>query len=356
MSTFAVSVERIAEIWAHPNADRLDMARLSSMSYQFVVAKGMYTVGEPVVYFPIDSVLPDSLAEKLELKGKLAGADKNRVKTVRLRGEISQGVVAKPQHILPDWDESKYHEGEDVAAQLGVTKYDPPPIVSQAGLLVPLPDMVSVYDIEGAERFAAIVEGYLLTQPVTITEKLEGSHFSASLYASGDIAVCQRRFRIEPIESAEHDWHKAARAYGILDALPRLKQKLEQQGLSVQVVTVRGEMIGTGIQGNYYKLPKRQLYLFEIEVNGIPLDVQPYLDLVEEFGLPSVPVLAVNQSLLEWLAGRSLAAASNGKSLINPALMREGIVIRPMVEARDTTFGRVIIKQRSPDYLAVSDY
>jgi len=41
---------------------------------------------------------------------------------------------------------------------------------------------------------------------------------------------------------------------------------------------------------------------------------------------------------------------------LNTAALREGIVIRPMIEQRDERLGRVILKQRSPDYLANSDF
>src|SRR5688572_4052170 len=153
MSTFAVSLERIENVWEHPNADRLDMARLRSMTYQFVIAKGSYQPGDLVVYFPIDSILPEHVIAAIGLTGKLSGADKNRVKTVRLRGEISQGVVASPDVLIPNWkDGADYYEGQDITELLGVTKYEPPVVPIQAGKLVALPSLVSMYDIEGAER------------------------------------------------------------------------------------------------------------------------------------------------------------------------------------------------------------
>jgi RNA ligase (TIGR02306 family) len=328
------------------------------MSYQFVIAKGSYHPGDLIVYFPIDSILPDPIIEAIGLTGKLAGPQKNRIKTVRLRGEISQGIVASPEALIPDWGNgSGFTDGYDVTDLLGVTKYEPPVIPSQAGNLVPLPNLVSVYDIEGAERFGPQVDQYLIDSPVMITEKLEGSHFAASIDASGDISVSQRRFRIEPVAGAEHDWHKAARLSGLLDKLPHIKADLESRfGRSAEVITVRGEMIGPGIQGNYYKLPAQALRIFEIETDGQPVDVDTFLDLVQRHQIEIVPVLAKDVILRDWLAGRNLAQASNGLSEINPALAREGIVIRPMREARSELLGRVIIKQRSPEYLAVSEY
>jgi RNA ligase (TIGR02306 family) len=275
------------------------------------------------------------------------------VKTVKLRGAISQGIVTSPQDVLPD---GNFVEGQDITELLGVTKYEPPVVAGAGGNLIALPPLVSIYDIEGAERFTAQVEKYLLDVPVMVTEKLEGSHFAASISADG-IAVCQRRFRIDPIDSVEHDWHKAARKSGLLEKLPALKAEIEQRfDHPVQVVTVRGEMIGPSIQGNHYRLPTQVLRIFEIEADGIPLEVQPYLDLVAQFQLDTVPLLVFGVTLREWLAGQTLSQASNGLSILNPDVVREGVVIRPLLEMRDEDLGRVIIKQRSPVYLAGSDY
>ncbi|HEU4538843.1 MAG TPA: RNA ligase (ATP) [Polyangiaceae bacterium] len=350
MSIFAVTVEQIREVWPHPNADRLELARLASMSFQFVIAKGAYRPGDAVVYFPIDSVLPAPLVERLGLVGKLAGASKDRVKTVRLRGEISQGVVASLD-LLPA-GEAAPAPGDDLTARLGVTKYEPPPVTTEGGELVPLPQLVSVYDIEGAERFQALLEAHLLDVPVAITEKLEGSHFAASLDAAGEIAICQRRFRIKPLPGVEHTWHAVARAAGVLDALPALARELGGPAM----VTLRGEVIGPGVQGNHYRLPARRLVAFELEADGVAVDAPTFFSLCERFGLEHAPALARGATLREWLGGKSVAEASNGPSALNPAVAREGIVVRPWREARDASFGRVILKQRSPSYLAQSDY
>jgi hypothetical protein len=129
-----------------------------------------------------------------------------------------------------------------------VIKYEPPIIPSQAGNLVPLPNLVSLYDIEGAERFGEQVDKYLLDAPI---------------------------------------------------------------------------------------------------------EVEPYLDLIGQFAIETV---ALNVILRDWLARRSITEASNGFSVLNPAVIREGIVIRPMHEMRNEALGRVVIKRRSPECLVVSEY
>jgi len=347
MSTFAVTIEQIDRVWAHPNADRLELASLKGMTYQFCVMKAAYAEGDRVVYFPIDSLLPADLIEKLGLTGKLAGKDRSRISTVKLRGEISQGVVCPPEHILP-----ADVNGHDLAELLGITKYEPPEPSIKGGRLVKLPMLVGVYDIEGADRYANIAE-MLMDVPVSITEKLEGSHFAASLHRDGSYAVCQRRYQIVTDEGQTHDWHTAADEAGVRGALDQLWARFQPKA----VVTVRGEVVGASVQGNLYQMKKRKVYFFEIEVDGSPIRAAEALDALREAGLETVPVLAHGIPLREFLGGCSVAEASTAPTQLPEAgerILREGIVIRPMDELEDTGFGRIIIKQRSPEYLAWS--
>lgn len=350
MSTFAVTIERIASIWPHSNADRLELARLASMTFQFAVAKGIYQSGDQVVYFPLDSLLPQDLIDRLGLDGKLSGKQKNRIKTVRLRGEISQGVVAPIAEVLPA---GQYVEGQDVTTVLGVEKYEPPAVVDTNGRLTALPATVGVYDIEGADRFPDVAEA-LMDVPAIITEKLEGSHFAATLEADGTFSVSQRRHRIEPVPGAEHTWWKVARQMDLRAKCEALMAAYP----GAQVVTLRGEMVGPRIQGNIYGLADHRVYLFEAEINGQAISAPEFAALIVqmEWADQAVPhLLRAETTLREWLAGRSVAKASNGASQINPSVAREGIVIRPAAEGWHDRIGRLIIKQRSPEYLAGAD-
>jgi RNA ligase (TIGR02306 family) len=348
MSTFAVTIESIDRVWAHPNADRLELASLRGMRYQFCIPKGEYAPGDTVVYFPIDSLLPPALIETLGLTGKLRGKEADRIATVKLRGEISQGVVAHPAMVLPA--EFVLNGHHDVTDLLGVTKYEAPEVSIRGGKLVSLPDMVSVYDIEGADRFPNIAD-MLLDVPVVVTEKVEGSHFSASLYADGSLAICQRRFRILTEDGEIHDWHAAAEREGVPDALRKLWEMTGAQ----HAATLRGEVIGPSVQGNLYGLKERTILFFEVEIDGKSIEAEQALALIAAVGLKHVPVLASGQSLRAFLDDRSVQQASTGKTAVpgvsNPDMLREGIVIRPITEMRDESFGRVIIKQRSPAYL-----
>ena len=185
MSQFAVDVRTVESVSPHPNADRLELATVDGLLYQMVVGKGEFTVGDPAIYFPLDAVLPEQLRMTL-------GLPRNRIKTVKLRGQISQGVLV-PLHKLP----ALVPSGADLAGALGVTKYEPEECVGQGGArMTTLPAGLSVYDIENAERHKADWAA-LLASPHVVTEKLEGTNFCAHIDEDGVFRVCSRRHTVE---------------------------------------------------------------------------------------------------------------------------------------------------------------
>ena len=91
MATFKVSVEKVNKVIDHPDADRLSIVQV--LGYNVITKKNEFKEGNLVVYIPTQAVLPDTVIEELNLKGKLAGSKKNRVKEVRLRGVFSEGLI-----------------------------------------------------------------------------------------------------------------------------------------------------------------------------------------------------------------------------------------------------------------------
>jgi RNA ligase (TIGR02306 family) len=92
-----MAVLSLKSVAPHSNVDRLEIATCASMSYQFVVLKGKHTVGDQALYFPVDGLLLETRIEKRGLRGRLSGAVCNRVKTVKLRVQLSQGLVEFPE-------------------------------------------------------------------------------------------------------------------------------------------------------------------------------------------------------------------------------------------------------------------
>ena len=91
MAEFEVNVVKIDRIEDHPNADALELAIIGG--YRAIVKIGEFKAGDPVVYIPEAAIIPQYLLEDMGLEGYLAGKDKNRVKAIKLRGILSQGLV-----------------------------------------------------------------------------------------------------------------------------------------------------------------------------------------------------------------------------------------------------------------------
>lgn len=376
MSKFAVEVRTISQVIQHPNADRLTIYKVDGLGYQFI-SNVKYEVGDRVVYFPIDSVMPPRLIEAFELGTMLAGKEHNRVKTIRLRGQVSQGFVADLKSVIPLIEDNEKHRDLvallqlatadlstiDLTEVLGVTKYEPPAVPCQNGDLVPLPLGSSMYDIEGCDNFPDVVQWLIDQQiPVMVTEKLEGQNFSVTVTNQGEEFVSQRRFSIREKDGGEHDMWAVARREGWLDFAKKILQDLNADD-----VTLYGEHCGPGVQGNYYKLKEQHVFCFDLKVNGQWLSASEWLDVMngQSFDPPTVPLLSdIHEGVLldEWLDGRTLQQASNGKSklwaenkFIAKERLREGIVIRPfnhVTHPFEGTIGsRLIIKQRDPVYL-----
>lgn len=374
MSYFGVTTEKIETVKHHPNADRLDICTLKGMSFQFVTGRDQYRAGEVVLYFPVDSIIPLELQRKMGVEGMLAGKNKDRVKTVRLRGEISQGLVG-PQSLAEGWAtisddvcKTKSEWGVEIAEWLGVTKYEPPVVPCKSGNLLPLPCGLSAYDIEGAERNMDAVKR-LMNEEVVVTEKVEGQNFSISHDpVEGRVYVNQRNFTIEEIEAGEHQLWRLARNAGLIPTGTPSVDVIDLSFLGFLAgvyptarITVYGEAYGPGIQGNLYQVPNTQVRLFDIKINDEFLDFPTFIGLIhmhwridykfQPSNSITVPVLFTGR-LEDWLGGETIAQRSSGSSAINCNVLREGVVIRPFIEQRHPEIGRLIIKQRDPVYLA----
>ena len=164
MSTLRAEVVRVV-VEPHPNADRLDLVKVKG--WQCVSAKGQFKTGDLAIYLPVDSVLPAPLVSELGIEKMYS----KRLRTIKLRGYISQGVVMK--YSLPPFDGTMMNplcEGDDVTNMLGITKYEVPIPVSMAGKQLPDDPRFQKYtDIENIKNYPdAMVPGEL----VIVTEKI----------------------------------------------------------------------------------------------------------------------------------------------------------------------------------------
>lgn len=353
MSLFGVFAERIATVANHFNAERLDICTLEGIDYPFVTGRDQYKPGDPVLYFPPDAIIPDEVATKMGVLHKLGGKMKNRVKAVKIRGAVSQGLVASPS-LFPD---AVPTEGEkpDYAAALGIIKYDQEehtpggPNNPQGTKLFPLPPGVTKYDLENAERYRDVVDA--IKDDVVITEKIEGSHIAVTKYGDGKVVVCSRGQGLTDEHDTPGNWYyEGARNSGLFEKLDAMWESFDTKCQ----MTIRGEVIGPGIQKNIYDLPARVVLAFEIEHDGTPIDADDFFSECYHFDISAVPNLFEGK-LDDYLKGQSLRDASNGPSVLKSTQLREGIVIKPRSEKTVHHFGRAVVKQRSPEYLSKSE-
>ncbi|MFD7796604.1 RNA ligase (ATP) [Streptomyces sp. NPDC059759] len=346
MSTLRVTAEMLT-VHDHPNADALELAQVGL--YRAVVAKGAFRTGEHAVYIPEQSVLPAPLIEELGLTGRLAGSAADRVRAVRLRGELSQGIVCRPG-ALADVDLARAaEEGTDFAETLGIVKWVPPIPPTMDGDVESAPGLLPWVDIENIQRYPDIfTEG----EPVVLTEKLHGSACLLTYLADGDrVHVSSKGFGAKSLalkEDPRNLYWRAVHAHGVPQAAARLAERL-----GARRVGVFGEVYGAGVQDLTYGADGRReaigYAVFDVsaEIDG---EVR-WLDAAELLTgeLPLVPRLYEGP----YTIGRVLEIASGRETVSGRGLhLREGVVIRPAVERYSpVTGGRAVAKAVSPAYL-----
>lgn len=354
------SIQKIASIRPIEGADAIEVARINN--WDVVVKKNEFKVGELCVYFEIDSFLP--IREEFEFLRKssykkMGDQEGFRLKTIRLRGQVSQGLVV-PITILNGEEEMKIgisqqphgeqlqlgpydnalviEEGVDVTELLGVVKYEPPIPAELAGKVKgSFPSFLRKTD---EERVQNLVKEYAQWKEQDldfyVTEKLDGSS-ATYYYKDGVFGVCSRNLELaEPEEFVEgmvmcadgierprqqNSFWKVALEIG-------LKEKLEAYGRNI---AIQGELIGEGIQGNPYKIKGQTVRFF----NLFDIDAQEYAGLPmflatmqHDLKLETVPILEMSANLPDTID--ELLAYADAKSVLNPDFDREGVVLRSM--------------------------
>lgn len=337
MSTFTVTAERLT-ITPHPDADALELALVGSSAYQAVVPKGAYRTGDVAVYIPEQAVVPDDLLEELGLTGKLAGSRRNRVKAIKLRGQLSQGLVCSPQTFTPDDLVCAHLTRTDLAAALNITKWEPPVPTALSGVLFAAPDIVPWLEVESLQRYPNVfTEG----EHVDVTEKIHGSACCVTLTAEGQLLVASKGVAAKHcalVEDANNTYWRAVREYDLEAACRRLAG-------GEGTVALYGEVYGHGIQDLTYAAPGVRFALFDARVDG------RWLDPVElDIGVPRVPCLFTGPFTLE-----QVRAFTDGPETISGtwAHLREGVVVRAVPDRRSDVLGgqRAIAKLVSGAYL-----
>lgn len=330
------SVQKIINITVIPNADSIETATV--LGWQVVVKKGEYNIGDLSAYIPIDTIVPE-LPEYEFLKQR-----KYRVRTIKLRGQISQGLLVP----LPN---GKWKEGDDLTDILGVKKYEKPDnnperyekprmpkkwykkwfYLFKYNLLYkafpslqrlsrsPFPKhLVSITDEERIQNMPQVLTQYV-GKLFIVSYKLDGSSITiihSKLLGKSKFRICSRRFELH---NKNNDWFKVFSDTNFKHEIIKLVKQFGTNDIIVQ-----GEAIGK-FNGNHHNLQREQIRLFNIYVNGKRLNQKDFLEVCLKNNIPHCPLykeVILNHTLPEILKESEI------KDLLNPSVDVEGLVWR----------------------------
>lgn len=279
------SLRKIEKLIPISGADAIEVARVGG--WNVVVKKGEYSQDDLCIYLEIDSWVPHVIAPFLsagKVPKEYEGIPGARLRTVKLRGALSQGLVL-PVSMLPV--DTQFSEGDDVSDILGVIKWEPPVNVSLRGVQrstgVPgggFPYGIPKTDLERIQNI-----GLPVGELFEVTVKLDGSSCTLLHDVDGQVRVFSRNIELDrssPLNAS--------------NAFVRISNEFEERVKSMPVgYALRGELMGPGIQGNREGFSDIKFFAFDVwdslsENPGYlkPLDAQGVFAV---HNIPTVPFL-----------------------------------------------------------------
>lgn len=307
--------ERVESIRPIPDADSIEVARVRG--WDVVVAKGRFRQGDPCIYIEIDSFLPVDRAafaflEPRGLKTDESGNQGHVLKTVRLRGQVSQGLLITMDEYVASGGHPNPIDGSDVSTLLGITKWDPPLPATLAGQVKGVfpRTLARKTDAERVQNLSSLFEIDFTSLEWEATEKIDGSSVTYILF-DDEFRVCSRNLELRRTEG---------------NSLWGLAEKYDIEGYLRSFghphVVLQGEIYGPGINANRLR----------VKVVSFASFYGALLDGSDEQPLPDSdhPVASLTVPLLDLRfpgsVDEAVAQANGLKSAIAPDRMAEGVV------------------------------
>ena len=380
MSTFACPVVRL-KIVEHPNADAIEIAEVGL--YQSIVRKGQYKTGDLAVYIPESALVPEQVLRDIGMwdegqnRGKCSGSLGNRVKAIKLRGVVSQGLIyplPDPEvafkHDLSEADfaeikklvseqishpkngtgkmvlgseitpEQAFAEGQDLAEFLGITKYQPKLPAQFAGVAAgQLAGLTPKFDIENLQGNP---RAFALGEPIQLTEKLHGTccilgwfppgylasrgHDESKFYRGQMYVGSKGLTRSGVVFNPNLDTSTYTRVAKELNLFEKICSWAVFAGMESPFV-VMGEIFGPGVQDLHYGLASPVFRAFEVwgmhKSEWIPATNSALESFCESTGITQVPHLYRGP----YEGVDHLKGFVDGQSTFGGNI-REGIVVR----------------------------
>jgi RNA ligase (TIGR02306 family) len=308
------SVQEVLGTSPIEGADSIELVKV--LGCRCVAKKGEFSTGQKVVYFEVDSFLPEE--ERYEFLRKTSFRDNAdngrgfRIKTMKFRGQISQGLIlglGQVPEVSPDTPVDT-----DLTELLGVKKWFINEVSTGTGRLIgDRPEGVPMSDetrIQSEPDRLLKLAGL----PYYITTKIDGTA-CYNFHINGRFGVCSRNSEIG-LDKGESLYWIPNQKYGI-------QEKLEKLGRNL---SVQGELYGAGVQKNPLRIEGNDYYVYDVK----DIDNDRYFSYPElkgfclELGLPMVPVEEDGESFSHTLD--ELLLMAQGK--YPQGLDKEGIVVR----------------------------
>ena len=292
------SVQKVKAIRPIEGADRIEVVQV--LNWDCVASKGQYHVGDLVIYFEIDSLLPDIPAfEFLKKSAWSQKLNKYKISTHKFRNQISQGLVMPITQLREIYNAINgtsissidYDEGDDLTALLKIEKYEPPVSNGPLGEIINHEWYVPKTD---EERIQVCAENVL---PEYIKRgqnewyasiKLDGTSCTAGLFDDAFLIGGRTQWYKD-----ENMYTTTVKKYGDIEA--KAREYLDTTGV---YVVFQGELCGPGIQGNKLGLKEKEWFIFNVFVSTTgkydsyeKLDLIGMLAICERFGLKHVPII-----------------------------------------------------------------
>lgn len=337
------SIQKITKIIPCPNSDFLEICTV--LGWQVVTKKDEYQVGDNCIYIQIDTVCPST--EQFEFL-----RDRNfRVRTIKLRKQLSQGLIIPLTDKMLISSTAKYLEGADVSEEIGIKKYEKPNnnpsreekprmpkiwykkwiYLFKYNILYkafpnlqplsrsPFPsNLVSKTDEERIQNIPQTLEKYK-GEEFVVSYKMDGSSITIihnKVLGKSKYRICSRNFELH---DTKNEWYKTFVNTNFQVHIDNLVKHYNTNDIIVQ-----GECIGN-FNGNHHNLSKDEIRLFNIIVNGKRVN---QIEFLQTCGLLHIPhcelfkYIVLNHSMDEILK------ISEQPDILNPKVPLEGLVWR----------------------------
>lgn len=322
------TLRKVDKVTPIDGADRIEAVHVGG--WVVVDQKGLWKEGDYCAYYEIDSFLPTDderyrfLAQFGEKAMSVGGVPTvgHVLRTRRLRGQYSQGLILKPEVAFPVIPKSAYDSIYERRANLSgvahVCEYVPENNAMTAGFIgkydpyvAPRTDAERVQNISG-DAF----------------ELLKRTVYFASVKVDGtSTTICyDPRVNRVRIFSHNNEYDLNEPGIGMTTANAAKRQGIWQWCEEHPGITVQAELCGPKIQGNRLKLPQHTLFVFSMWDMNERRYLDPHVTLgTESLCTPDFPI-DITDMTRDDLVGEIDGIRDN----VTKGCLDEGIVIHVM--------------------------